>query len=250
MKKTFVLLFVAAAAIVGCKKEKDNGGTGGGDSKILKRFTRKDDSGTKIFDVAFDGNKRLTSVKSQDNSETTNFTYDPNGNVTKAEYKNDDSRDVYEFTYSQGVPSSATHKSYTINEPGQEVLEYSSVLTYTVSNGQVTKINEKIGPDGEEINANITYSNGNVSSITTTGLINLSISYTYGNKKPIFPVAFKYILDLGSSLQFFAKNEVLTERFDGPGTELDRMITNQITYDSNGYVLTVDDGETKYTMEY
>ena len=51
-------------------------------------------------------------------------------------------------------------------------------------------------------------------------------------------------------MQLFAKNELLTTVYDFPGTMLDFTITAQYTYDTAGYPVTSNDGETELKFEY
>ena len=60
----------------------------------------------------------------------------------------------------------------------------------------------------------------------------------------------KFVLDLSFSLAFAAKNELITTVIDFPGTQFDQTVTNQYTYDTNGYPLTSNNGQTLLTFEY
>lgn len=258
MKKQLLFVFCAALiAITGCKKDKDeNGGTNGPEaSKLVKRIIETEDGETTTYNISYDGNKRITSYKSTDNKEITNFTYDGNGNVTKIENIEEDSKTVFEFTYNNGRPVNGEFKSYEWinNQQGELVMGYR--LDYTVVNNLVTEI--KVIMEGEEdeddmeIDYALTYENGNLSKVQSTGLGATTISFTYGNKKPVFPATFKYILDpSGLSAQFFAKNDIITTAYDFPGTTMDATVTNTYTYDSNGYVLTSNDGDKQVRFEY
>jgi YD repeat-containing protein len=257
MKKHLVLvLFTALVAIVGCKKDDDKpGNNGGGNAKLVKRIIETENGETTTYDVTYDGNKRITSYKKSDNSESTNFTYDGAGNVTKIENKEVDAKNVFEFTYNNGTPVSGVFKSWEMNGTQQGDLLVTYSLDYTVSNGLVTKMKMTMeDPDEEdpiEITYELAYNNGNLASIKTLGSNAFTASFTYGNKKPVFPSTFKYVLDqAGLSLQFFAKNDLLSMSYDYPGTDMDITITNQYTYDANGYVLTSTDGDTQTRFEY
>jgi YD repeat-containing protein len=259
MKKQLLFVFCAALiAITGCKKDKDeNGSTDGGPvaSKLVKRIIETEDGVTTTFNITYDGSKRITSYKSTDNKEITNFTYDGSGNVTKVENIDEESKNVFEFTYNNGRPVSGEFKSYEMIGGQQGELAASYRLDYTVTNGLVTEM--KMHMEGEEdeddieINYALTYENGNLKKVQSTGLGATTITYTYGNKKPIFPATFKYVLDqAGFSTQFFAKNDILTTTYDFPGSTMDATVTNTYTYDSNGYVLTSNDGDTQVKFEY
>jgi hypothetical protein len=130
-------------------------------------------------------------------------------------------------------------------------------LAYTVENALVTKIKMTIpadpstGDDGYELDYNLSYTNGNLTKVQTAGLLTYTATFTYGDKKPVLPAIFKYVLDpAGFSLEFFSKNELLTMLYDYPGTEMDYGVSNEYTYDSDGYVLTSNDGETQTKYEY
>jgi YD repeat-containing protein len=258
MKKNLVLvLFTALVAIVGCKKDDDKpGNNGGGNAKLVKRIIETEDGETSTFNLTYDGNKRLTSYKKSDNSESTTITYDGAGNVTKIENMEVDSKNEFVFTYNNGVPVSGVFKSWEMNGGQQGELSITYTLDYTVANGLVTEINMTMeDPEGEddpiEIAYELTYSNGNLTKIKTKGSNASTTTFTYGNKKPVLPTCFKYVLDQGGlSAQFFAKNDLLSTVHDNPGTDLDFTITNQYTYDSDGYVLTSTDGDSQTRFEY
>ena len=262
MKKSFLIVVAAAlTSLVACKKDKDKSDNpsnpGNGSSKVVKRIVETENGVNTTITFTYDASKRLTSMRSSDNAELTSFTYDNNGNLTKLENKEDDTKITFEFTYNNGVPVSGKFKSFEVNG-ATETLEEAYDLAYTVANGLVTKIkiiipaNEEEEQEAYEEEYNITYTNGNVTRIESVNSPYPTVStFTYGNKKPIFPNAFKHVLDpSGFSLHFFAKNEILTMHFDMPGTELDNVITNQYTYDAQGYVLTANDGETQSRFEY
>lgn len=256
MKKHFLFaLFAALIAFTGCKKDKDKQADpdNPGATKLLKRMIETEDGVNTIYDFTYDGNKRLTSFKASDNSERTNFTYDANGNVTKVENIEPDAKFVFEFTYNNGIPVTGSFKSFDMNngQQGEFLMGYD--LQYKVVNGLVTEIKMLMeeGEDELEINHLLTYENGNLKKIQTEGSSAYVVNFTYGNKKPVFPPMFKYILDqAGFSVQFFAKNDILSMQYDHPGTELDFTISNQYTYDANGYILTSNNGETTTKYEY
>ena len=257
MKRHFLVALVALSSLAACKKEKgnddpDNPGT----SKTLKRLVQTKDGQTTTYNISYDANKRLSSVSSTDNSEVTSFTYANDGNVTKIENKEGNERDVFEITYNNGIPVSGSYKTFEKNGANETIIDQYS-LQYTVENALVTKIKLIFPPDpendeeGYELDYTLSYTGGNLTKVETGGLFGYTASFTYGNKKPRFPSLFKYVLDpAGFSLEFFAKNDLLTMHYDYPGTELDDTVTNVYTYDSNGYVLTANDGETQTTFEY
>lgn len=262
MKRHFLVALIALSSLVACKKEKGNDNTGGGgsnpgSSKVLKRIIETKGGQTTTYNFSYDASKRLSSVISTDNSEAMSFTYANDGNVTKIENKEGNVRNVMDITYSNGIPVSATYKSFEKDQTQNETLTEQYSLQYTVENAQVTKIKMIVPADpandeeGYELDYNLSYQNGNLTKIETVGDFAFSASFTYGNKKPAFPSFFKYALDpAGFSLEFFSKNDLLTMHYDYPGTELDNTITNVYTYDADGYVLTSNDGETQTKFEY
>ena len=105
--------------------------------------------------------------------------------------------------------------------------------------------------DDVEMDVNLTYhSSGNLAKAEITGDEEYSINYTYGTKKNSFPAMSKFVLDLGFSIAFAAKNELITTVMDFPGSQFDQTVTNQYTYDANGYPLTSNDGQTQLKFEY
>lgn len=255
MKRQLVMALVALSTLVACKKEPGESGTGS--SKTLKRIIETKAGQTTTYNLSYDGNKRLSSVSSTDNSEVISFTYSGDGNVTKIESREGNSRDVMDITYSNGAPVSATYKTFEKNAAQQETLTQQYSLQYTVQNALVTSI-KMIVPDdpangdpGFELDYVLSYANGNLAKIETSGAYTYTATFGYGNKKPAFPSIFKYVLDpAGFSLEFFSKNDLLTKTFDYPGTIMDETISTTYTYDANGYVLTSNDGETQTKFEY
>ncbi|MCU7550066.1 hypothetical protein OCK74_13160 [Chitinophagaceae bacterium LB-8] len=257
MKKQLLFVFCAALiAITGCKKDnEDNDTSGTVTSKLVKRIIETENGVSTTYNITYNGDRRITSYKSTDNSEITNFTYDANGNVTKVENLEDGTKNIFEFSYNNGRPVTGELKSYEMVGSQQGDLIATLRLEYTVSNDLVTEIKAHIegeeDEDDMEITYVLTYQNGNLTKVQSQGLGASTTTYTYGNKKPIFPATFKYILDpSGFSTQFFAKNDILTTTYDFPGSTMDATITNTYTYDSNGYVLTSNDGEKQVKFEY
>ncbi len=261
MKQYFLIALVALTTIIACKKEKDNADTSNpsnpGSSKVLKKIIETENGVTTTHNLVYDANKRLTSIRTSDNSEVVSFTYDGNGNVTKIENKEGDERSVFEYSYNNNVPVSGTFKSFEKDEAQNEVLVSQYNLAYTIQNSLVTKIKMIVPEDpgtedeGYELEYTLTYNNGNLTKIETAGIMSLTASFTYGNKKPMLPATFKYVLDpAGFSLQFFAKNELLSSTYDYSGTSRDISVTTAYTYDAQGYVLTANDGETQTRFEY
>jgi hypothetical protein len=261
MKRHFLVALIALSTLAACKNDKGTDEPGGPykpgtTSKTLKKIIETKAGQTTTYNLTYDANKRLSSVSSSDNSEVTSFTYAGDGNVTKIENKEGDERNVFEITYNNGIPVSGTYKTFEKNGANETITDHYS-LQYTVENALVTKIKMIVPADiendeeGYELDYLLSYTGGNLTKVETEGLFAFTASFTYGNKKPLFPTLFKYVLDpAGFSLEFFAKNDLLTMHYDYPGTALDNTITNVYTYDSNGYVLTSNDGETQTQFEY
>jgi hypothetical protein len=255
MKKIFLLAGAMAMLVLNsCKKDKHSNGTdgnnnGGASSKQLKKVTKTENGKTTVYNLTYDGNK-LTSFSTADNLESTAFTYDGSGNIVKLENRGNTYYSTYTYTYNNGIPVSATIKVLH-KIPGQpDDVTQDDVIAYTVVNNQVTKIKQTMKLDNTEQTFNLTYTNGNLDRVTAEGEEVFSMAFTYGTKKPGFPTITKWVLDLGYTRQFHAKNEVLTAFYDFPGTQLDKTITTKYTYDGNGYPLTSDDGETQLKYEY
>lgn len=260
MKKHFLVALVALSSLVACKKESGTEGPGNpsnpSTAKTLKRIVETTAGQTTTYNLNYNTSKKLTSVSSSDNSEVTSFTYANDGNVTKIENKEGNERNVFEITYNNGIPVSGTYKTFEKNGANETLVDQYS-LQYTVENALVTKIKMIIPADpandeeGYELDYDLTYAGGNLTKVETGGLFGFTATFTYGNKKPMFPALFKYVLDpAGFSLEFFAKNDLLTKSYDYSGIGLDETITNVYTYDANGYILTANDGETQTTFEY
>ena len=244
---------VAALTFTACKKDDstNNNSGNGGSAKLLKKLTKTEDGETTVYNFTYDASKRLTSYKSTDNSEQILFTYDGAGNITKVEETEDDIKNVYTYTYHNGIPVSATFKSWQKQAGGPDELVEDDILTYTLENDQVTNIHLNMTQYAEELDFKLSYTNGNLTKVETKGSDIYTATFVYGNKKAPFPKLSKYILDqAGFSIQFFAKNELLSATYDFMGTELDKTITTQYTYDGAGFPLTSNDGETLLQFEY
>lgn len=256
MKKIFLLACALAMLVASsCKKDKDASGNnennnGGAPAKLLKKLTKTENGSTTVYNLNYEGN-RFTSFSSTDNLETTAFTLDGSGNIVKIEVRDHNDYSTYTYTYSNGIPVSGTVKVVhkTAGEPDD--ITQDDALAYTVVNNQVTKIKQTMKLYNTEQVYDLTYSsNGNLNKVTAAGEEAFSVVFTYGTKKPGYPTVSKWVLDLGYTLPFYAKNEVLTAFYDFPGTQFDTTITTQYTYDGNGYPLTSNDGETQLKYEY
>ena len=217
----------------------------------MKKITKTENGETTLYNFTYDASKRLTSYKSTDNLEQVLFTYDGGGNIIKVEETEEDFRNIYTYTYNNGVPVSGTFKSWQKHAGEPDELIEDDILTYTLENDQVTNIHLNMTQYGEEVDFKLSYANGNLTRVESSGLYPFTASFAYGNKKAAFPKLSKYVLDQGGfSLQFFARNELLSAVYDFPGTELDKTVTTQYTYDAAGFPLTSNDGETVLQFEY
>ncbi|WP_153796606.1 hypothetical protein [Foetidibacter luteolus] len=251
MKRVLIIAGAITTLIAAsCSKDKTNPGPGDGAAKTLKKVTKTEGETNTVYSLTYEGN-RLTAMKSADNKEATLFTYDAAGNLTKIEEKDAGTKTIYTFTYNNNVPATGTLKHWMLTAGEPDDLTQDDELAYTVENDAVTKIHVKSKVDPAEADFVLSYNNGNLASIESGGDEPVKASFTYGNKKPLFPRLTKYVLDhAGFSLLFAAKNDMLSAAYDFPGTEFDYTVTNQYTYDANGNVLTSTDGTTKFTMEY
>ena len=252
MKQQFLLAAGVAAVLAfsSCKKDEpvpNNPGT----TKQLKKVTKTEGSTVTVYNLSYDVANRLTGYKSADNSETILFTYDASGNLTGVEQKDHEFKNVYAYTYVNNIPVSGAFKSWQLTAGEPDDLIEDDLLTYTVTNNQVSKIKLKMLQADEEINLLMTYNDGNLTKVTSEGTGIYTANFTFGNKKAVYPKVTNYVLDqAGFSLQFAAKNELLSAAYDFPGTEADLTITTTYTYDSNGYVLTSNEGTEQLTFEY
>ena len=252
MKKIFLLAGAfTVLALVSCKKNDAVKPVEQAPAKLLKKLTKTENGVTTVFNFQYDAAKRLQSYKSTHNKTGIDFTYDANGNLVKVINNEDDYLNVYTYTYNNGVPVSGHFSSWerTDGQPGLQIED--DELTYTVTENRVSKIHLKFLLSADETDFNLSYeNNGNLSKIVS-GNNNYTASFTYGSKKPVFPLVSKYVLDqAGFSLQFAAKNELLSIGFDFPGTQFDETVVNQYTYDASGYVLTANDGSSQARFEY
>lgn len=261
MKKLFLLAGILSALVLtSCKKDKDDNGDnnngGGGNNpatKLIKKMTKVENGVTTVYNFTYDNAKRLTGFASTDNKESTTFSYDAAGNLIKVESIEQEFKNIYNYTYANGVPVSGTLKSWQKNGSEPDELIEDDELTYTVSNGQVTKLKLNMKQAASELTMDFTYANGNLSKVETAqgSPYTYKATFVFGTKKSPFPLVSKYVLDqAGFSLFFSSKNELITTSFDFPGTQLDETTTLTYTYDGSGYPLTSNDGETQLKYEY
>ena len=266
MRKLFFLLTTTAMMILSsCQKDNIDGpnpnpnpNPGPGPTtppseKVLKKMIKTKDGASTIYTLTYDGSKKLVSIIADNNIEKTLFSYDAAGNLVKVEQSDEEFHNIYSYAYVNNVPKSATFKSW-MNRPGkpQELIE-DDLLTYTVENNQVKNINlvMQLAENATTDFAMHYNSSGNLIKVTADAPFAYTADFTFGNKKPVFPVISKWVLDhAGFSLQYAAKNEVLSAKFDFPSNNFDRTVSTQYTYDANGYVLTSTDGEATIKFEY
>jgi len=256
MKKlSFLAAAFAALMFTACEKEDsttNNPGNGGGStSRLLKKLTKTENNETTVYSFTYDASKRLTSYKSDDNVEQVSFTYDATGNIVKVEEVDGEYKNIYAYTYSNSVPVSGSFKSWQKHAGEPDELIEDDILTYTLENNLVKNIHLEMTQDGTEMDFTLSYTNGNLTKVESVNNEFFKAIFTYGNKKSPFPNLSKYVLDqAGFSLQYFARNELTSATYDFPGTELDRTIATQYTYDAAGFPLTSNDGVTQYKYEY
>ena len=255
MKIKFLLATAVASimALTSCKKDDPVTPAPGtpGVSKKLKKVTTTEAAVTTVFNLTYDGNNRLLSYKNNANTEFVLFSYDAQGNLTGIEEKEKEFHNFYNYTYQNNVPVSGVFKSWELVAGQPDELIEDDKLTYTVSNGKVSKIKLEMLQDGSELDLLLTYTGNNLTKVASDGLFAYTADFSFGTHRSAFPKVSNYVLDqAGFSLLFASNNEMLSASFDFPGTALDKTVNTQYTYDSNGYVLTSNDGETQRVFEY
>jgi hypothetical protein len=253
MKKIFLLAGALSMLVFSsCKKDKNSndGDNNGGKTKLLKKVTKAENGATTVFNLIYDGNQ-FKSFTTADGLESTALTLDGSGNITKIDIRDHNDYTTYTYAYTNGIPVSGTVKTiHKIGGEPDDVIQ-DDVLTYTVVNNQVTKIKKQNKVIDIEETVNLIYNSaGNLDKATLEGEETFSVIFTWGTKKPGFPIISKWVLDVGYTLQFFAKNEMLKAFYDFEGTLFDYELKINYTYDGDGYPLTSDDGETKMKFEY
>ena len=254
MKQQFLLATAVAAVLSfsSCKKDDPSSPTPApGVTKQLKKVTKTEAGTVTVYNLTYDAAKRLAAYRSTDNSEYVLFTYDATGNLAGIEQKDHDFKNIYAYVYANNIPVSGTFKSWELTAGEPDDLIEDDKLTYTVTNNQVSKIKLKMLQADTELDLLMTYTNGNLTKVTSDGTVVYTANFTFGNKKAAYPKVTGWVLDqAGFSLQFASKNEMLSAAYDFPGTAADLTVNTTYTYDSNGYVLTSNDGGTQLVFEY
>lgn len=251
MKHKFLFTVLAFTMLVfsSCKKN-DPAPNNPGTEKRLKKLTKTEAGTVTVYNLTYNAAGKLVSYRSPDNSAYVMFTYDAAGNLTGIEEKENGFLNIYVYTYVNNIPVMGIFESWDISGGLPGTLVEDDQLTYTVTNNQVSKI-KLTSQGGPEWNFNLAYTNGNLTKVTAEGTIVYTATFTYGNKKPIYPKVTSYVMDqAGFSLLFAANHEILKADFDFPGTIHDYTTNNTYTYDSNGYVLTSNDGDVQQVFEY
>lgn len=248
IKMLSALLLSASLAMLSCKKDKPADAPA--PQKKLKKVKRTEAGTETTYNLSYNAAGKLVSFNSADNAEILQFTYDAAGNLTGIQQQDADYKNLYNFTYANNLPVTGTYKSWDISNGLPGTLDEEYTMAYTIANQQVSKIKLTI-PGVGETNHNLTYTNGNLTAVGTAGFIVSNITFSYGNKKPIYPKVTNFVLDpAGFSLQFAANNEILKIVYDFPGTTHDFEVNTVYTYDSKGYVLTSNDGDVQQVYEY
>lgn len=242
---------VALLSFASCKKDSSDPVPGNSGKKLVKVIETEDGQVT-TYNLTYNNDNRLTSVKSTDDSKSTIFTYDNAGNLTGIEQREDnDFKNVYTYTYQNNIPVSGTFKSWQLTAGEPDALIEDDKLTYVVTGNQVSNIKVDMLQGESSLNFSVTYADGNPKSIVSDGPYKYSANFSYGTHKPVFPQVTNWVLDqAGFSLQYGVKNEVVAIAWDFPGTEEDYSINSTYTFDNNGYVLTSTDGTTQLKFEY
>lgn len=239
-------------AFSSCKKDDKENNDGGGPSvtKLIKKMTEVENGITTTYIFNYDGAKRLSNFVSTDGSQGATFTYDTRGNISKVVSIEENFKNVYTYTWQNDLPISAHLQTWMVVAGEPEDLVEDDELTYTITDNKVSKIHLEM-QDDEEMDFNLTYTNGNLTKVQSSVPGFYTASFAFGNKKSPFPQITKYVLDqAGFSLVYGSKNELLTAAFDFFGTGLDKTTTRTYTYDASGYPLTANDGSLKVTYEY
>lgn len=254
MKKRLLFACVIGALFFSsCKKNKDATDSGSR-AKVLKKMTQTLAGEETIYDFNYDAGKRLVSIKSTDNTKVQSFTYNASGKLTGLIDEDASYRQVHSFIYANDIPISGNYKVFEKQLTRPDHLLGERQMVYTVVNNQVENIHvdHLLFAAQKETNFSLSYTGGNLTKVQVTKGAFYEGVYTYGNRRSVFPKIFDFIMDVSSEHAFLfgVKNEILIARHDFDGTELNRIITTQYTYDTDGYVLTSDDGTIMRTFDY
>lgn len=203
--KKLLLLFVTLIAVVSACKDKDKT-TPGNVIKYLKKVTAVDAGETKVYQLTYNAQNRLTSFTTEDGSEKRNLVYNDKGLLTKITLEQEGDVDVYEITYSDaGIPTTGSHKIYM-----EGALARTEAYEYTVVNGKVTVI--RAHSQDSETFYRFTYAGANLTKVTTEGDAGgLEISFTFGNKKsPYSAFLLKYAVVPSLAYEIYSPNEMLS----------------------------------------
>lgn len=247
MKKIIYLASLLGLFLLASCKKSGTDDDDGGNQQTNKRLTKitQTGTGTVLWNLTYDNSGRLLTVNSGDNVFRTTFHYDAAGNPVKVDHYDDQNHSIFEYSYNNNVPVSGSFKSWSLSS-GDLTDHYA--MQYTVANGQVSSIGWADILYGGSTVSVMTYENGNLVKVQHQGSVN---TFTYGNKKPVYPKVFKYVMDPAIfSWQYHASNEIISIHYDLPDPAADFNWTNQYTYDSDGYVATSTNGMESATYHY
>jgi YD repeat-containing protein len=246
IKKVFVLLPIMLV-LLACKKNAHDQQKGSStNTKRLIKITEVRGGQTMVYNFNYNAKGRLASINSDDRTENITFSYDNDGNVISVSESNFQFLSMFYYNYRNGKPVTATFKSWRVSD---DAILADDFYSYTVSNQRVTKIHVEMVQPFMSLDLSVTYNtDGNVTRIEAPGV--LTVSYSYGSKKPIYPNIYKYITDWSFAPRFFAQNEINVENYNGPVASNNRVTAMQYTYGPEGYVVSSTDGTTQYTYDY
>ncbi len=260
MKIRFLLAAVIASllALSSCKKDdpattpnNNNNNPQPTPSKKLKKVTETEGTNVTVYNLTYNTSDRLVSYRSSDDAKYVVFSYDAGGNLTGIEEQEEDFKNIYNYTYQNNVPATGTLKTWSLVSGQPDELIEDDQLTYTVSNNKVTNMRLEMLQAGTAVDLALTYTGNNLTRVASGGTMSYTADFSFGTHRPAYPKVSNYVLDqAGFSLLFASNNEMLSASYDFPGTALDYSINTQYTFNSDGYVLTSDDGTTQMTFEY
>lgn len=252
MKKVFLLATVSVATLCfsACKKDKDSISNNSLPEKKLSKITKKENGITTVYNLTYSTAGKLVSIVSTDKKDSTNFAYDASGNLTAIYKQDQEIKSMYAFQYNNNKPETGSYKSWDISMGVPGRLVQNDHFTYTVTNNQVSGIH-MVMMDASEADIALTYTNGNLTRLNHNGFISYIGELSYGTRKAIYPKLTSFVLDpMGYTVLYSASHEVLKVLFDFPGSTHDFEINTTYTYDSNGYVLSSNDGDIEEFYEY